>query len=203
MPQSLLPFLLQETCQHHTNFRIVLFSYGQLELRAGWIPQKTSVEISILGGRFSVGFLEGKTRFRSLFEKKIEKTSLCCFIGMLSRERCWCKMWHKIRQKDGSGFANASCKRTEFFQVHSSEKQTYYTDIKYDAFKQHYERQWDLYGNVTSFKFFSSYYHLEYLQVLPPVPHWNVAQCHKFNSEAIFPDYLTKDLTWTSDYFSY
>lgn len=112
-------------------------------------------------------------------------------------------MRHKIRQKASSGFANAYCKRTEFFQVYSSEKQTYNTDMKYDTFKQHYERQWDLYDNVTSFNFFSSYYHLVYLQVLPPVPHWNVAQCHKFNSEAIFPDYLTKDFTWMSDYFSY
>lgn len=67
-------------------------------------------------------------------------------------------MWYRTRQKAGSGFANASCKHTQFFQVHLSEEHVYNTDLKYDTFQQHYERQGDLYGNVTSLKYFPSYY---------------------------------------------
>lgn len=168
-----------------------------VDLNLEQIPQKTFVKISILGGRFLVGFLEYKTDGSSTFQVpigKIEKTSLCYFVGMWLRERWRGKMWHRIRQKASSAFANVSCKHTEFFQVHLSEEQMYNTDIKYDTFKQHCKRQWDLYGNVTSFLL--PVLNLVYLQVVPPAPQWNVIPCHKFNCEAIFPDYLTKVFTW-------
>lgn len=51
--------------------KLQLFYFPMVDLNLEQIPQKTFVEISILGGRFLVGFLEYKTDGSSTFQVPI------------------------------------------------------------------------------------------------------------------------------------
>lgn len=49
------------------------------------------------------------------------------------------------------------------------------------------------------FPFLLPVLNLEYLHDLLRAPQWNATWCHKFNSEAVFPDYFTKYLPWINN----